>query len=186
MRILFVAAVDFELEAARAAWDGFPADFLRGGWGADATQHALEEQFSEGFTCDLIVDVGIAGARPGGPAIGEVVQVMTERRGEQSGLMLRQPAPCPALDFLPVAAGNTVQELDDRFRQVEYDVETMEGAAFFAFCLQRGCAFAEIRAVSNVVGERDHARWNIPLALRNLQSALRTFRNNIYHTPLSF
>ena len=146
----------------------------------------LEEQFSEGFTCDLIVDVGIAGARPGGPAIGEVVQVMTERRGEQSGLMLRQPAPCPALDFLPVAAGNTVQELDDRFRQVEYDVETMEGAAFFAFCLQRGCAFAEIRAVSNVVGERDHARWNIPLALRNLQSALRTFRNNIYHTPLSF
>jgi futalosine hydrolase len=186
MRILFVAAVDFELEAARAAWEGFPADYLLGGWGAGSTRPALEQQFSGGATYDLVINVGIAGGRPGGPAIGDVVHVISERFGEQPGFLLRQPAPCQALAFLPVAAGNTVQQLDDRFRQVEYDVETMEGAAFFAFCLQQGCAFAEIRAVSNVVGERDHARWNIPLALQNLQSALRTFRNNLSHTPLSF
>ena len=179
MRILFVAAVDFELEAARAAWKGSPADYLLGGWGADATRQALEQKFSDGASYDLVVDVGIAGGRPGGPAVGDVVQVISERCVDQPGLLLQQPAPCPALDFLPVAAGNTVRELDDRFRQVEYDVETMEGAAFFACCLQQGCAFAEVRAVSNEVGERDHARWNIPLALRNLQSALCTFRNNL-------
>ena len=186
MRILFVAAVDFELEAARCAWEGFPADYLLGGWGAGSTRQALERQFSGGASYDLVVDVGIAGGRPGGPAIGDVFQVTTERYGEKPGLLLRQPASCQALNFLPVAAGNTVRQLDDRFRQVEYDVETMEGAAFFAFCLQQGCAFAEIRAVSNVVGERDHARWNIPLALQNLQSALRIFRENLSHNPLSF
>ena len=195
MRILFVAAVDFELDAARAAWAGDPsvmpgsdpsvmpgsdrasAAFLCGGWGADATQQALEKAFSRGADYDLVVDIGIAGGRPGGPAVGEVVHVVTERHGERPATLFRQPAPCPALDFLPVAAGNTVQQLDDRFRQVDYDVESMEGAAFFEFCLQRGCDFAEIRAVSNVVGEKDHAKWNIPLAIRNLQTVLETFRN---------
>ena len=177
MRILFVAAVDFELDAARAAWAGCPADYLLGGWGAVATRQALEAALSGDVRYDLVVDVGIAGGRPGGPAVGDVVQVVAERCGDRPGPLLRQPAPCPALDFLPAATGNTIQQLDDRFRQVDYDVETMEGAAFFEVCLQQGVPFAEIRAVSNVVGETDHDRWNIPLALKNLQKALETFKN---------
>jgi len=197
MRILFVAAVDFELDAARAAWAGdhsvmpgsdlpvmpgpdrASAAFLCAGWGAEATRQALEKAFADEIRYDWVVDVGIAGGRPGGPAIGDVVQVTTERYGDRPGPLLRQPAPCPALDFLPMAAGNTVQQLDDRFRQLNYDVESMEGAAFFEVCLQQGCAFAEIRAVSNVVGETDHARWDIPLALRNLQTALQTLKTKL-------
>ena len=176
MRILFVAAVDFELNAVRAAWGGCPADYLLGGWGCEATQRALQTAFAQGVCYDLVVDAGIAGGRPGGPAVGDVVQVIFEQRGERPGLLLHQPKACPQLDFLPKATGNTVPVLDDRFRQVEYDVETMEGAAFFEACLQQGCDFAEIRAVSNVVGEHDHTRWDIPLALQKLQQALETFK----------
>ena len=179
MRILFVAAVDFELDAVRAAWDGCPADYLLGGWGSEATQRALQAVFARGARYDLVVDAGIAGGRPGGPAVGDVVQVTVEQRGDRPGVLLHQPSACPQLDFLPKATGNTVPVLDDRFRQVDYDVETMEGADFFEACLQQGCGFAEIRAVSNVVGERDHSRWDIPLALQNLRSALTTFRNNL-------
>ena len=190
MRILIVAAVDFELDAARAAWAGahpvMPgpdpashADFLCTGWGAEATRQALETAFAGDARYDLVVDIGIAGGRPGGPAIGDVVQVTSERYGDRPGPLLRQPAPCPALDFLPVAAGNTVQQLDDRFRQEDYDVESMEGAAFFEACLRQGCAFAEIRAVSNVVGETDHARWDIPLALERLKAALKHFYHRL-------
>ena len=190
MRILFVAAVDFELDAARSAWIGalpvMPgpdpashADFLCVGWGAEATRQALEQAFSGADRYDLVVEVGIAGGRPGGPAIGDVVQVTTERHGNRPGPLLRQPASFPVLDFLPVAAGNTVQQLDDRFRQVDYDVESMEGAAFFEACLRHGCAFAEIRAVSNVVGETDHARWDIPLALARLEAALKLMCNRL-------
>ena len=179
MRILFVAAVDFELNVARAAWAGCPADYLIGGWGGEATRRALEAAFARDSSHDLVVDLGIAGGRPGGPAIGDVVQVTVEQQGDRPGALLHQPAPCLALDFLPCATGNTVQALDDRFRQVDYDVETMEGAFFFETCLRQGCAFAEIRAVSNVVGERDHDRWNIPLALQNLQEALTLFKTKL-------
>jgi len=179
MRILFVAAVDFELNVARAAWTGCPADYLLGGWGGEATRRSLETAFARDVRYDLVVDVGIAGGRPGGPAVGDVVQVTVEQHGDRPGQLLYQPAPCPALDFLPCVTGNTVQALDDRFRQVDYDIETMEGADFFEACLRQGCAFAEVRAVSNAVGEHDHGRWNIPLALQNLQSALITFRNNL-------
>ena len=69
MRILFVAAVDFELDAVRAAWDGCPADYLLGGWGSEATQRALQAVFARGARYDLVVDAGIAGDRPGGPAV---------------------------------------------------------------------------------------------------------------------
>ena len=72
-----------------------------------------------------------------------------------------------------------MQQLDDRFRQLNYDVESMEGAAFFEVCLRQGCTFAEIRAVSNVVGETDHARWDIPLALERLKAALQLFINRL-------
>ena len=54
----------------------------------------------------------------------------------------------------------------------------MEGAAFFEACLEAGIPFAEIRSVSNTVGEADRSRWDIPLALAKLHEALSlTFRN---------
>ncbi len=50
-------------------------------------------------------------------------------------------------------------------------IESMEGAAFFYVCTLEKIPFIELRSVSNVVGERDRAKWNIPLALESLREA---------------
>ena len=175
MPILFVAAVDFELDVARAVWAGQPARFLCTGMGAVSTVRALETAIADGGF-DRVVDLGLAGSYREDLPIGTVVHVLREQYGERPGELLLQNAPWPELDFLPDATGNTVQQLDDRYRRVTADVESMEGAAFFETCLRHGLPFAELRAVSNAVGERDHARWDIALALRNLEAALQTLR----------
>ena len=179
MRILFLAATDFELDAARRAWAGADACFCVGGWGAVATRQALKPLLAQSPAFDRIVDLGIAGSYDPQQPVGTVVHVTAEQYGERPGVLLHNPGPWPELAFLPEAAGNTVQEMDDRWRQVTADVESMEGAAFFEACLSAGIPFAQVRAVSNFVGERDHARWNIPLALRQLESALRTLHHNL-------
>ena len=48
----------------------------------------------------------------------------------------------------------------------------MEGAAFFYACLLGGVRFHQIRSISNFVEERDRSKWDIPLALANLNKTL--------------
>jgi futalosine hydrolase len=55
------------------------------------------------------------------------------------------------------------------------EIESMEGAAFFYVCLLEKIPFTEIRTVSNEVGERDRAKWNIPLALNVLKDSVALF-----------
>ena len=179
MKILFVSAVDFELGPVRALPPGPDCVLLAAGVGAEATLRALDPLLASG-RFDRVVDVGVAGSYSPQFPLGTVVQVVKERHADRSGIPLLNPAPWPELAFLPEASGNTLQELDDRWRAVPADVETMEGAAFFECCLRHGVPFAEIRAVSNFVGERDHSRWDIPLALRNLESALKTLSDKFF------
>jgi nucleoside phosphorylase len=51
-------------------------------------------------------------------------------------------------------------------------VEAMEGFAVLRACALAGVPAVEVRAVSNDVGERDRARWEIPRALAALDAAL--------------
>jgi futalosine hydrolase len=50
-------------------------------------------------------------------------------------------------------------------RRFRVDVESMEGAAAAQVCLALGVPFAEVRGVSNAVGERDKARWRLGAAI---------------------
>lgn len=52
------------------------------------------------------------------------------------------------------------------------DIESMEGAAFHYVCIQEEIPFLQIRAISNFVGERDKANWNLKEAIRNLNNKL--------------
>lgn len=174
MRILFLAAVDFELDVARASRPGTDDRFVCSGMGPEATRKALSEALAEGGF-DLAVDLGVAGSyNTDFLPVGCVAQVVTERFGDRPDGLLRNPAPPQAFAALPQVTGNTVPALETRYRTVPADIETMEGAAFFEACLAVGLPFAEIRAVSNAVGEEDRSRWDVPLALRNLQSCLQT------------
>lgn len=53
-------------------------------------------------------------------------------------------------------------------KKYNVDIESMEGAAVFYVCLSEKVAVLQIRSVSNYVEERDKTKWNIPLAIRQL------------------
>jgi futalosine hydrolase len=48
------------------------------------------------------------------------------------------------------------------------DVESMEGAAFFRSCQNIPAKYLQLRAVSNYVEKRDKSKWDIPLAINNV------------------
>lgn len=48
------------------------------------------------------------------------------------------------------------------------DTESMEGGAFHFVCLQEKIPFLQLRAISNYVEPRDKTKWNIPLAIKQL------------------
>ena len=61
------------------------------------------------------------------------------------------------------------RSLHDHF---DVSVESMEGAAAAQVCLALNVPFAEIRGISNIVGERARHAWNIPGAVRAVNAAL--------------
>jgi len=63
----------------------------------------------------------------------------------------------------------TIHKIRDLFNP---DVESMEGAAFFYACITSGVPFHQVRSISNFIEERDKSKWDIPLALANLNNTL--------------
>jgi futalosine hydrolase len=102
--------------------------------------------------------------------------------------LLRNPAGEEG-SFLPPANGLTVNKVHGSVASVaaiqakypDAQVEGMEGAAFFYACLLAKIPFLEIRSISNYVEARDREKWNIPLAINNLNrtliAMLETFTN---------
>jgi futalosine hydrolase len=64
------------------------------------------------------------------------------------------------------------QVLHERF---DVAIESMEGAAAAQVCLALGVSFAELRGISNLVGERDKRAWNIPAAVQVAGQAVLRF-----------
>jgi futalosine hydrolase len=63
----------------------------------------------------------------------------------------------------------SINKVRDLFHPEE---ESMEGAACFYAFLTEQVPFAEIRAISNFVEMRDKTRWNLELALKNLNQVM--------------
>jgi futalosine hydrolase len=82
--------------------------------------------------------------------------------------------------FLPQKNGITVQRVhgyepsiaDFRRKYPDAEVESMEGAAVFYACLVAGVPFFQIRSISNYVEARDRSKWQIDLAIDNLNQVL--------------
>ena len=157
--------------------------------------------------CDLIINIGIAGSFCDSLPLGSVVRVASDSLGDcgiqtasgfqslfdsqlldaetfpfSSGKLTPAPLPHgePALAFLHAVEGVTVQHLIETglaALHAHAQVETMEGAAFFYVCMSEGVPCVALRAVSNMAGERDKSKWNIPLALHELRKALASFLN---------
>ncbi|RPD38867.1 futalosine hydrolase [Chitinophaga barathri] len=85
-----------------------------------------------------------------------------------------------SLQPLPQMTGVTVNTVSGETATIENlkqlynpDVESMEGAAFHYACLMEGIPFLQLRAVSNYVEIRDKSKWNIPLAVKELNTKLK-------------
>ncbi|MBE0649118.1 MAG: futalosine hydrolase [Bacteroidales bacterium] len=98
---------------------------------------------------------------------------------EDGRLINRSIPEIKTIDRLKKVTGNTVNTLQTDPVQIKRllahspaDVESMEGAAFLFACLNEKIPSAQIRAVSNYVGELDKRKWEIRLAVRNLDETL--------------
>ncbi|MEI7661411.1 MAG: futalosine hydrolase [Bacteroidota bacterium] len=84
-----------------------------------------------------------------------------------------------AISKLPKVKGitsNTVRGNLNSIERIQHlakaDLESMEGAAFLFACLTAKIPCLQLRAISNLVEERDKSRWNLPLALNSLNKVL--------------
>lgn len=80
---------------------------------------------------------------------------------------------------LKKVSGNTVSTCSGNedaiamlLKRNKADVESMEGAAFYLSSLISGNPCIQIRAISNYVEKRDTQKWNIPLAIQNLNQTM--------------
>ncbi|MDD4602609.1 MAG: futalosine hydrolase [Bacteroidales bacterium] len=97
-----------------------------------------------------------------------------------SGALINQSPPTFACcRLLPKVKGITVNTVHGAagsvaliIKRFKADVESMEGAAFLYACLAEKIPCLQLRAISNYVEERDKSRWNIELALKNLNKTL--------------
>ena len=145
---------------------------------------------------DLVVDIGIAGSFRSKLAVGDVVQVASDLLVEMGAEDGERFLPADELGLvgneqvaffsevelkgLRPVNGITVNRVhgnaDSIRRTVEQfnpDVESMEGAAVAFSCRQFGIPWVQIRAISNRVEARNRETWDIPLALQNLNNAVR-------------
>ncbi len=143
---------------------------------------------------DYVINLGICGAFNKTLNIGELVNIETDTLSEMGaendtefikysdlnlgGLNVfdnQIQFEHAALNSLKKAKGitvNTIHGNDESIKKVislfKPDVESMEGAAFFSGCRRLSENYFQIRAISNYVEKRDKTKWNIPLAIENL------------------
>lgn len=153
---------------------------------------------------DLIINAGVCGAFdksvPAGTVVHVTEDVLSEMGAEDGdGFLSYDEMGLPgehrfsgqlndsfsSIASLKPAKGITVNTVHGNERSIAWikqlhnpDVESMEGAAFFA-----GCSgmknFAQIRSISNHVEKRDKSKWQMPLAINNLNDFLIDFINDL-------
>ena len=173
---------------------------------------------------DLVINVGVCGAFDRKLELGTVVHVTSDilsEMGAEDGeeFLTYDQLNLPGehvfsenytisnsfIDSLKKVKGitvNTVHGNELSIEKVEQlyhpDVESMEGAAFFAASQNSGKNieqimfenkptsisvpssdnFIQIRAISNYVEKRDKSKWQMPLAIKNLNDFLINFINS--------
>lgn len=87
---------------------------------------------------------------------------------------------------LPAVAAISVNEISTSAHKIalfanqyKADIESMEGAALHYVCTLQQIPFIQIRGISNLVGERDKAKWKIPESLLAATNACINLINKI-------
>ena len=70
-----------------------------------------------------------------------------------------------------------IQELNKKYQA---GIESMEGAALHYVARETNTAFLQIRAISNLVGERNKAKWKMGEAIGNLNETILQYIDKLY------
>ena len=79
---------------------------------------------------------------------------------------------CEAAGFNPIL-------IDALIKKYNPDIESMEGAVFHYVCLKEQIPFIQMRAISNIVGDRNKANWKMKEAIEILNSELIQLINEL-------
>ena len=164
MRYIFLFPTQLEAAPFRALCPN--AEVVISGVGMVATAATLSRLTLDGCTTIL---AGIAGAYEERAAIGEVVEVISERVAELPERFQREYRN-EAHTTLRGVISNTVCGCGATCGDAH--IENMEGATLLAMAESMRLSCIEIRAISNRVGDA-FDRWDIPLATNNLAHALK-------------
>lgn len=202
MRILVVCAVVEEAQAVEAGRSlRHELDVLVCGVGpaaaAAATARTIAENSQMGRAYDVVVNAGICGAFEGRAEIGDVLIATDSVHAELGVALPWRFQPIDEIGFgtnrigcntvLTVAVGGVrgevltlasitgsdglAAELAHRYPQAIG--EAMEGFGVATAAQQAGLPFAEIRTVSNYIGDREVGKWDWDAALKSLTTAIR-------------
>lgn len=154
---------------------------------------------------DAIINVGICGAFNHYLKLGDVVHVTNDELSEMGAENGDEFLKYKDLELggtnvyenkwimrskeiaeLKTVKGITVNKVHGNTESIERvkklfspDVESMEGAAFFAAC--KGFSnYTQIRAVSNYVEKRDKTKWEIQLAISNLNKKVLNILTELF------
>lgn len=145
---------------------------------------------------DHVINIGVCGAFNRDIKIGEVVNVIedtiSEMGAEDDNLFIKYVdmnlggtntyhshfiTDNTKLNNLKKVKGITVNKVHGNEKSIkkisslfDADVESMEGAAFLRGCAGLSENYYQLRAVSNYVEKRDKSKWNMPLAINNLNT----------------
>ena len=194
MNILILAATNKEI----LSQEFNDCDILISGVGMINACFGLTKYLQE-KTPDIIINIGIAGAFKKEYVLGDVLEVSQDCFSEM-GVQNRdnflnmsdigfdvdttfQYSPQTNLVQARGITVNTVhgknEAIEEVVKRLNPDLESMEGAAFMMVCQKFNIRFIQIRSVSNYVEERNKEKWNLDLAIRNLNIQLRTIINNL-------
>lgn len=176
--------------AAGLAWSvrsHRPAAILQVGVGGAYLGSFLSIGLAMLADADLELDLGIAGDEGWADFEGLRVPLLPARAGERAASappgravptdarwtgLLASASGLPRGRFATLDAVTADVERGAAMqRRFDVSIESMEGAAAAAVAARLGVPFAELRAVSNVVGERDRARWDLRGAVRTATDA---------------
>jgi futalosine hydrolase len=150
---------------------------------------------------DLVLNVGVCGAFDRSLELGELVHVtedvLSEMGAEDDERFLTYDeldlpgdyifnshlqVSYPQIEQLKKVKGITVNTVHGNDKSIDKvrnlfnpNVESMEGAAFLASCRKVGENYTQIRAISNYVEKRDKSKWQMHLAINNLNDYLINF-----------
>jgi futalosine hydrolase len=202
MRILVVCAVAEEAQAIESGRSlRHELDVLVCGVGpaaaAAATARTIAENSHMGRAYDVVVNAGICGAFQGRARIGDLL-IATDSVAAELGVALpRRFQPIDEIGFgtnrigcntvLTVAVEGVRGEIltlasitgseglaaNLAHRYPDAIGEAMEGFGVATAAQQAGLPFAEIRAVSNYIGDRDVENWDWGTALKTLTTGIR-------------